>query len=132
MTRFGPIPLYIEILAPYNPRVSHAVVLWLMLRRRARMHLPSATFIVAVIDAPVYAFNDYGASAEGRHTSTDWSIQCGRYALWVVRECSASEGGDVPTGRTLVPALTRCNPLRSRPRARGGGATSATQSGLDR
>lgn len=36
-----------------------------MLRRRARMHLTSATFIVAVIDAPVYAFMTTGPQLKG-------------------------------------------------------------------
>src|SRR5206468_8851753 len=45
-----------EILAPYNPRVSHTVCSWLMLRRRARMHLTSTTFIAAVIDGSEHAF----------------------------------------------------------------------------
>src|SRR5918995_4183689 len=45
----GPDRLYIEILAPYNPTVFHTGS-WVMLQRRTRRHLTSATFLAAVID----------------------------------------------------------------------------------
>src|SRR5262245_14822684 len=69
-----------------------------MLRRRARMHLTSATFIVAVIDAPVYAFMTTGPQLKGLISPLIGAFNavvmlCGLFgSVLLVKEVSSLQG----------------------------------------
>src|SRR5687768_6625066 len=109
---FGPDPLYIEVLAPYNPGVFHTGS-WLMLQRHMRKHLTSATFIAAVIDG--FGSLGCGAQMKGVMSPLIEAFLWGMHTLSIVWEPGASEGGVVPT--MLVAVGARVGPVRGRPGA---------------
>jgi hypothetical protein len=93
--RRDPVSGQIRFTLKYLPHIIREffTASWLMLQRRMRKHLTSATFIAAVIDG-VGSFG-YGAQVKGVMTPLIEAFLWGMYTLSIVREPGPSEGGVV-------------------------------------
>src|SRR5512145_514127 len=109
---FGPDPLYIEGLAPYNPKAFYSGS-WLMLRRCMRKHLTSVDLHCRChpwLPLPLCC----GAHVKGIPSPLIEAFGWGCHTRWTVREPGASDGGGFRTTPALVVGDAGPRPLRGR------------------